>query len=244
MWNAEVSAGERSHAGDRGIDGRGVRSGASRHRSVPPTQGQTAYPLANPTAYVNNNNNYQAPAIPGPLANPTPGTVVVHINGKVQTTFQSEWTSGDTSDCCSAPAAQDQPVRVDTSAVTGAASRRNQKVLDIRPELWSCCSFRTNETAGLATVYRRGRVYWVRFRANGHHVRRSAHTSNKTEAVAFLRRMLTEYATMARGDSPRRRYEEAVERFLSEAAFKPGTRVAYRCCHKAFRPLMREPLLG
>ena len=61
-----------------------------------PTQGQTAYPLANPTAFVNNNNNYQAPALPGALANPTPGTIVVHINGKVQTTFQSEWGSADT----------------------------------------------------------------------------------------------------------------------------------------------------
>ena len=61
-----------------------------------PTQGQTAYPLANPTASVNTNNNYQAPAIPGALANPTPGTIVVHINGKVQTTFQSEWGSADT----------------------------------------------------------------------------------------------------------------------------------------------------
>ena len=60
-----------------------------------PTQGQTAYPLANPTAYVNNNNNYQAPALPGALANPTPGTIVVHVNGKVQTTFQSEWGSAD-----------------------------------------------------------------------------------------------------------------------------------------------------
>ena len=61
--------------------------------------------------------------------------------------------------------------------------------------------------------------------------------------VAFLRRMLAEYATMARGDGPRRRYEEAVERFLSEAAFKPGTRVAYRCCHEAFRPLMQNRYL-
>jgi hypothetical protein len=61
-----------------------------------PTQGQTAYPLSNPTAFVNNNNNYQAPALPGANANPTPGTIVVHINGKVQTTFQSEWSSADT----------------------------------------------------------------------------------------------------------------------------------------------------
>ena len=67
-----------------------------RRRPVAPTQGQTAYPLANPTAYVNNNNNYQAPALPGALANPTPGTIVIHVNGKVQTTFQSEWGSADT----------------------------------------------------------------------------------------------------------------------------------------------------
>ena len=91
----------------------------------------------------------------------------------------------------------------------------------------------------MATVYRRGRVYWVRFRANGHHIRRSAHSSSKTEALAFLRRLLTEYATKARGDSPRHRYEEAVERFFSEASVKPGTRVAYRCCDTAIRPLVR-----
>jgi hypothetical protein len=57
-----------------------------------PTQGQTAFPpAASPTAYVNNNNNYQAPALPGALANPTPGTMVVHINGKVQVDFQATW---------------------------------------------------------------------------------------------------------------------------------------------------------
>ena len=60
-----------------------------------PLQGQVAYPMANPTAYVNTNNNYQAPALPGPIANPTPGTIVIHMNGKVQTTFQSSWTSSD-----------------------------------------------------------------------------------------------------------------------------------------------------
>ena len=62
-----------------------------------PTQGQVAYPAArSPTAYVNTNNNYQAPALPGALANPTPGTVVIHINGKVRTGFGAVWTSGDT----------------------------------------------------------------------------------------------------------------------------------------------------
>jgi len=61
-----------------------------------PTQGQAAWPLANPVSYVNNNNNYQAPALPGALANPTPGTIVVHVNGKVQVDFQTVWTGVDT----------------------------------------------------------------------------------------------------------------------------------------------------
>jgi hypothetical protein len=60
--------------------------------AVAPSQGQVAFPMANPTAYANNNNNYQAPALPGPIASPTPGTIVIHMNGKVQTTFQSSWT--------------------------------------------------------------------------------------------------------------------------------------------------------
>jgi hypothetical protein len=61
-----------------------------------PTQGQQAYPAAGvPNAFVNNNNNYQAPMLPGALANPTPGTIVVHVNGKVQVDFQTAWTSAD-----------------------------------------------------------------------------------------------------------------------------------------------------
>ena len=69
-----------------------------------PTQGQQAYPAAPaPTAYVNNNNNYQAPALPGPLANPTPGTIVIHINGKVQTEIQAAWTSVDVRTAVTAP---------------------------------------------------------------------------------------------------------------------------------------------
>jgi hypothetical protein len=70
-----------------------------------PTQGQTAFPpAASPAAGANNNNNYQAPMLPGQLANPTPGTMVVHVNGKVQVDFQSTWTSLD-SRAATAPAA-------------------------------------------------------------------------------------------------------------------------------------------
>ena len=62
-----------------------------------PSQGQVAYPAAPaPVSYVNSNNNYQASALPGPLANPTPGTIVIHINGKVQVDISGAWTSADT----------------------------------------------------------------------------------------------------------------------------------------------------
>src|SRR5262249_44721436 len=60
------------------------------------SQGQVAWPMANPTSYVNNNNNYAAAMLPGALANPTPGTIVIHINGKVQTEIQASWTNFDT----------------------------------------------------------------------------------------------------------------------------------------------------
>ena len=33
--------------------------------------------------------------LPGALANPTPGTIVVHFNGKVQVDVQGAWTSLD-----------------------------------------------------------------------------------------------------------------------------------------------------
>src|SRR5262249_6364432 len=69
-----------------------------------PSQGQTAYTLGAPTAYVNNNNNLQAALLPGGNANPTPGTIVIHINGKVQTEIQAAWTSVDTR-LATAPAA-------------------------------------------------------------------------------------------------------------------------------------------
>jgi integrase len=88
----------------------------------------------------------------------------------------------------------------------------------------------------MATVYRRGKTYWVRFRANGYHVRRSAHTSKKAEAAAFLRRLLAEHAAAARGDAPRYRYSQAIERFFGEATVKPGSLSVYRNGHKAFGP--------
>ena len=60
-----------------------------------PTQGQTAFPMATPNASANNNNNYQAAPLPGVVANPTPGTIVIHMNARVLTQFQALWGSND-----------------------------------------------------------------------------------------------------------------------------------------------------
>src|SRR5271169_3779758 len=50
--------------------------------------GWVSAPLASPPVGANNNNNKQAPALPGNAANPTPGTIVVHFNGFVVTEFE------------------------------------------------------------------------------------------------------------------------------------------------------------
>jgi Gram-negative porin len=85
-----------------------------------PTQGQTAYPAAGvPNAFVNNNNNYQAPALPGALANPTPGTIVIHVNGKVQVDFQTTWGSLD-NHLVTATAAQAARIGNATTAPAGS----------------------------------------------------------------------------------------------------------------------------
>src|SRR5688572_8761692 len=81
----------------------------------------------------------------------------------------------------------------------------------------------------MATVYRRGDVWWVRFRSNGQHIRRSAHTSKKAEAQAYLQRLLDEHAKKARGDdTPRHLLGEAMEQFFDEASLKARTLESYR----------------
>jgi predicted porin len=61
-----------------------------------PTEGVlVTRPLGPSPAIVNDNNNTYAAAKPGPFANPTPGTIVVHINGRVNAGFKSIWSSAD-----------------------------------------------------------------------------------------------------------------------------------------------------
>lgn len=81
----------------------------------------------------------------------------------------------------------------------------------------------------MAGVYRRGDVWWVRFRRDGVHIRRSARTSRKAEAQVFLAKLLEEYARPDRGEvRPRYLLAEAIERFFTEARLKDGTIETYR----------------
>tara|TARA_R110002074_G_scaffold239322_1_gene411137 strand:- start:188 stop:1075 length:888 start_codon:yes stop_codon:yes gene_type:complete len=92
----------------------------------------------------------------------------------------------------------------------------------------------------MAQVYKRGTTWWVRFRFNGHHVRRSAKTTGKAEATAFLHKLMAEHAGMARGDLPRRTYDQAVERFFIEATIKPKTQEGYRTSHRALQRFFKN----
>ena len=88
----------------------------------------------------------------------------------------------------------------------------------------------------MAGVYKRGDVWWVRFRRDGVHVRRSAKTNRKAEAQAFLERLLAEHAGKARGDLPRHRFSEAVERYFQETRIKPTTLRSYRSNGRTLAP--------
>lgn len=82
----------------------------------------------------------------------------------------------------------------------------------------------------MASVYRRGRSWWVRFQWRGVKVRRSARTSSKAVAQQMLGRLLAEHRRLDRGGRPRRTYREALDRFSAEymPTLKPATQRRYR----------------
>ncbi|MBX9661044.1 MAG: tyrosine-type recombinase/integrase, partial [Nitrospiraceae bacterium] len=81
----------------------------------------------------------------------------------------------------------------------------------------------------MAAVYKRGQVWWVRFRFNGIHVRRSAKTTKKAEAQAYLLRLMEEYGQAARGGATQRyKISDAIVRFFEETSLKPGTIAGYK----------------
>jgi integrase len=91
----------------------------------------------------------------------------------------------------------------------------------------------------MATVYRRGDVWWVRFRMGGIHVRRSAKTSKKAEAQAYLHRLMEEHAQASRGETlPRHLLTEAMDRFFEESSLEAGTIGTYRYTSRVVSQLL------
>jgi integrase/recombinase XerD len=90
----------------------------------------------------------------------------------------------------------------------------------------------------VASVYKRGDTYWIRFTWRGKEVRRSARTSSKSVAQQYLAQMLEEYRRLDRGGRPRRSYKEALERFCAEhmPTLKPATHNRYRSSFKNLSP--------
>ena len=91
----------------------------------------------------------------------------------------------------------------------------------------------------MATVYKRGSTYWIRFQWRGKEIRRSAHTSSKATAQQFLAQLLEEHRRLDRGGRLRRTYKEALERFSHDymPTLKPRTQERYRTSFRQLAPV-------
>jgi integrase len=65
-------------------------------------------------------------------------------------------------------------------------------------------------------IYWRGKRAWARAQRNGREYRTSLKTTSKTVAERRYRQWLSELDAIAWGDKPRRRFDEAAERFIKE----------------------------
>lgn len=79
-------------------------------------------------------------------------------------------------------------------------------------------------------IYRRGKIWWVRFEAAGEEIRRSARTASRTAALAYEHELREEAGRIQRGGRPRATYRIAMERFLLEylPTLKPLAATRYR----------------
>lgn len=66
------------------------------------------------------------------------------------------------------------------------------------------------------SIYRRNEIWWVRFRHQGQHIRRSARTRSRRVAEEYERQLREEYSRLARGGKERRTFNEVMARFVNE----------------------------
>lgn len=82
----------------------------------------------------------------------------------------------------------------------------------------------------MASVYKRGGTYWVRFQWHGQEVRKSARTTVKGEARAYLADLQAQYRQLDIGGKPRTPFDTAAARYIEEhvARLKVSTIESYQ----------------
>lgn len=80
----------------------------------------------------------------------------------------------------------------------------------------------------MASVYKRGNTYWVRFQWRGQEVRKSARTSSKREAREYLAELQAQYRRIDIGGKPRVTFEQAAIQFIEqEVSTKKVSTIGY-----------------
>lgn len=84
-------------------------------------------------------------------------------------------------------------------------------------------------TGATMGIYRRGNAWWARAQRDGQEHRRSLKTASKAVAERRYRQWLGDLDAIAWGDKPRRRFDEAAERFVKEhlPTLKPSSARRY-----------------
>lgn len=68
----------------------------------------------------------------------------------------------------------------------------------------------------MASIYKRGNTYWVRFQWRGQEVRKSARTTVKGEAREYLAHLQEQYRRLDRGGKPRVPFSEAAATYIED----------------------------
>lgn len=91
----------------------------------------------------------------------------------------------------------------------------------------------------MATVYKRGNVWWVRFQWNGQEIRRSAHTTLKGEAREYLSAVQSEYRSLKLTGKTRVTFAHAMTEYIESRVSqkKLSTIKSYQQC---LRVLLKE----
>lgn len=86
----------------------------------------------------------------------------------------------------------------------------------------------------MASVYKRGHIWWGKVQRDGKVFRRSLRTSSKQIAESRLRKWLDELEAIEWGDRPRRLFDDAAEKFILEhlPLLKPQSAYRYICSLK------------